>query len=458
MDDQILENMSELSLARAGFGIQILRSDNPNGEPKLIQLSPGMELEEAIEKIFAAAYPGNGTAPPATRIKSIDGNEIDDVTILQVLPQGKVIVDPGLNFVDQKAVEDIIHKQEADRKKDKEIKKAKRNTKFNIGNIFPGKKEQKTSQQKIFSVKAEVIKSYAAEHEDEIDIEKGEIILLDTSTMAEEGWLFAQKKSKIGLIPVSHVKIYHAGDGLPSLSSDSQIEVNEESNKDARILIKATCLHNFQGENEDELAVLKGDVIMVDVEHVSKGEQWIYGEKEGKVGYIPSSYIKVGVIDVSTLDKRDRIWVYAEAVYNYEAQKEDELSLRDSDILMVDDNQDHPDWRYAQMNGREGWIPSGYVKIISKDEVKKKAKMKMADLRQQKKILEEEIRKKKIKDAQALRLKKIREAELEKRRKEAEEKRKKEEMETKRAEMVRKAMWSRGKLLGQTSDDEKDDY
>jgi len=188
------ENMSELSMSRAAYGLQVLRSDNLNGEPKLIQLSPGVELEEAIDKIFGAAYPGNGKAPPATKIQSIDGNEIDDVIILQVLPQGKVIVDPGLNFVDKKAVETIMQKQEADRKKEKEIKKAKRNTKFNIGNIFPGKKEQRTVTQKSFTLKAEVIKSYAAEREDELDIEKGEIILLDTNTLCEEGWFYAQKK------------------------------------------------------------------------------------------------------------------------------------------------------------------------------------------------------------------------------------------------------------------------
>jgi len=42
-----------------------------------------------------------------TIICSIDGIEVDDVGILSVVMDGKIIVNPGLNFVDQRAV--IIH-------------------------------------------------------------------------------------------------------------------------------------------------------------------------------------------------------------------------------------------------------------------------------------------------------------------------------------------------------------
>ena len=83
--------------------------------------------------------------------------------------------------------------------------------------------------------------------------------------------------------------------------------------------------------------------------------------------------------------------------------------------------------------------------------------MKLAQIRQEKRILEEEIRKKKIKDARGLRQKKIRELELEKRRKEAEERRLKEEAEAKKADMVKKALFSRKTHLND-SEDEKEDY
>ena len=38
-----------------------------------------------------------------TTLRAIDGMDVGDVTLLGVLPEGKLIVDPGLNFVDQKA-------------------------------------------------------------------------------------------------------------------------------------------------------------------------------------------------------------------------------------------------------------------------------------------------------------------------------------------------------------------
>jgi len=80
--------------------------------------------------------------------------------------------------------------------------------------------------------------------------------------------------------------------------------------------------------------------------------------------------------------------------------------------------------------------------------------MRSADLKYQRKIVEEEIRKKKIKDAEHNRQKKIRQIELEKKRKEAEIKRKIEEEETLKAEMVRQALHSRIKLYKSDSEDD----
>lgn len=58
-----------------------------------------------------------------------------------------------------------------------------------------------------FKSKAEAIKSYAAEKEDELDFEKGEIFLIDLTSIPEEGWFVAQHHGKIGIVPASFVKV-----------------------------------------------------------------------------------------------------------------------------------------------------------------------------------------------------------------------------------------------------------
>ena len=59
----------------------------------------------------------------------------------------------------------------------------------------------------MFTTKAEVIKPYAAERDDELDLEKGEMVLLDLSTQTEDGWFFAQRRGNAGLIPSNYVRV-----------------------------------------------------------------------------------------------------------------------------------------------------------------------------------------------------------------------------------------------------------
>ena len=278
--------------------------------------------------------------------------------------------------------------------------------------------------------------------------------MIDIAAIVEHGWYYAQYKGKIGLIPAGFVKIMD----LPIRSEEVEAASRGSADTPARVLIQATCLHDFAGEGEGEIKVQRGDIVQVDAEQVSKAEGWVYTVLGETSGYLPISYFKLGAIDVDEEVKKERVWVYGEVLYAYEAEKSDELSMKVGDIIMVDMKQIDPDWRMAQMNGREGFVPNEYVKIITKDEVKKKGSMKLAQIRLEKRILEEEIRKKKIKDAHALRAKKIREVELDKKRKEAEERRLKEEAEVHKAEMVRKALFNRKALMSGGDADGKEDY
>ena len=61
--EDIWSRMDELNFSRASSAIKVVRVDDIQGDPLLMKIYPGMELDEVKEKAFALAYPENGKAP-----------------------------------------------------------------------------------------------------------------------------------------------------------------------------------------------------------------------------------------------------------------------------------------------------------------------------------------------------------------------------------------------------------
>ena len=50
------------------------------------------------------------------------------------------------------------------------------------------------------------------------------------------------------------------------------------------------------------------------------------------------------------------------ALYPYQSEKDDELTFREGDVIMVNPNQAcDPGWLAGELNGKVGWFPEGYV-------------------------------------------------------------------------------------------------
>jgi len=55
------------------------------------------------------------------------------------------------------------------------------------------------------------------------------------------------------------------------------------------------------------------------------------------------------------------------ALYKYDAQEADELTLRKGNIITI--IKEHPDWWEGELNGKVGVFPANYVQRIGDDEV-----------------------------------------------------------------------------------------
>ncbi|XP_043521564.1 intersectin-1 isoform X12 [Frieseomelitta varia] len=132
----------------------------------------------------------------------------------------------------------------------------------------------------------QVIAPYQATSSEQLDLQKGQLIMIRKKT--DSGWWEGElqargKKRQIGWFPASYVKPLTSSSNRSTPVShgyqDSPTDPNVE---------RVMALYPYQAQNEDELSFEKGDVITV----LAKDEAaWWKGELNGVSGVFPSNYV-----------------------------------------------------------------------------------------------------------------------------------------------------------------------
>ena len=81
-----------------------------------------------------------------------------------------------------------------------------------------------------------------------------------------------------------------------------------------------------------------------------------FREREGKVGLFPSAYVK-------ELDSSNDSPKACACSDFYNSNGEGEISIRVGDVITILSTNDK-DWWQGELNGRTGFFPSGYVKLL----------------------------------------------------------------------------------------------
>ncbi|KJE90783.1 nck1 protein [Capsaspora owczarzaki ATCC 30864] len=156
----------------------------------------------------------------------------------------------------------------------------------------------------------------------------------------------------------------------------------------------ATALYDYVAKNSEELTFVKGDRLKL-LENDAKldSKNWWKVEKDnGNSGFVPRNYLqllkdknapkekKPSVLDRLRSGKKDSMPVIAAAPshsdqlavesmkvlcqarvkFQYQATRDDELSLNKGEIVDVLTKEDDGWWQ-ARVHGRVGWFPSNYV-------------------------------------------------------------------------------------------------
>jgi len=126
--------------------------------------------------------------------------------------------------------------------------------------------------------------------------------------------------------------------------------------------IKVRALFNYTGVEDTELSFKEGDLITVTYKDESG---WWEGELAGRVGVFPSNHVDViGGAPPASSSSAAGEYDKCKALFDYEAEDADELSVHEGDIITVEDEDDEG-WYYGTNGqGKYGKFPSNYVELL----------------------------------------------------------------------------------------------
>lgn len=137
---------------------------------------------------------------------------------------------------------------------------------------------------------------------------------------------------------------------------------------------KNKVLYAYVQKDDDEITITPGDKISLVARDTGSGWTKINNDTTGETGLVPTTYIRIS--SAATVKANDRgpapevppprrstLPVRTmEAIYAYEAQGDDEISIDPGDIITVIRGDDGTGWTYGECDGLKGLFPTSYCK------------------------------------------------------------------------------------------------
>lgn len=185
------------------------------------------------------------------------------------------------------------------------------------------------------------------------------------------------------------------------------------SHRKSAALTSFKALYPFTARNQEELSFTADDLIEVD-ESVEREEGWLYGSKQGKMGWFPESYVEKvapsdttnnasaaapatpkvplqsqlsNVLETSKAGTTKSAFtpthspnsapleshgqqvvgnVHAQALCSWTAKTDNHLNFNKDDVIKVLEQQEN--WWLGELNGAQGWFPKSYVAVLSEED------------------------------------------------------------------------------------------
>uniref|UniRef100_A0A8C8FYF4 Intersectin-2-like n=1 Tax=Oncorhynchus tshawytscha TaxID=74940 RepID=A0A8C8FYF4_ONCTS len=185
------------------------------------------------------------------------------------------------------------------------------------------------------------------------------------------------------------------------LKEEAKRKLEEEKRKrqeeaKSAALTSFRALYPFTARNQDELSFEADELIEVD-ESTEREQGWLYGCRQGKMGWFPESYVErqakpetpavINATPAATTTAVATTAVYAtvakqaprpqlstpkhtglqaQALCSWTAKTESHLNFSKDDVIWVLEQQDS--WWLGELNGAQGWFPKTYVTLLGENE------------------------------------------------------------------------------------------
>ena len=138
----------------------------------------------------------------------------------------------------------------------------------------------------------------------------------------------------------------------------------------AGVVTTATALYSYEVTGDDELPMASGETFAV-VES-DDGSGWTcVSNSFGSEGLVPTSYLKIEEHKQQKKQgpkvsprKNARLVKKMKIIYDYEAQGDDELTVKAGDIVVILNEDDGSGWTEGEIDGYTGLFPTSYGRAV----------------------------------------------------------------------------------------------
>ncbi|KAJ8034449.1 Intersectin-2 [Holothuria leucospilota] len=211
---------------------------------------------------------------------------------------------------------------------------------------IPEDGEERKHQDCATPVEAQVMYDYDAVQPDELTIKVGDIIT-DISVVAD-GWCKGVVNGKEGMFPSNFVTVCTG--------------TSEYSTQNEKVLAKVTCSHTAQ--SNDELSLAEGDIVEITNQQYPGCWEGILNSKRG---HFPSHCVVLLPEHKEGGELKRKGYessVEAQVMYDYNAVRPDELTIKVGDII-TDTSVVKDGWWKGIVNVKERVFPSNYITLCT---------------------------------------------------------------------------------------------
>ncbi|XP_056289629.1 SH3 domain-containing kinase-binding protein 1 isoform X2 [Pseudoliparis swirei] len=216
--------------------------------------------------------------------------------------------------------------------------------------------------------------SYAPQHEDELELKIGDVV--EIISEVEEGWWEGFLNGKSGMFPSNFTKVVQAESETSSLdTSQEELRSNRTSKDSPGSESDGADSRSETGSGEIQPKKIRGfgfgDIFKdqpirlrprsMDVD--SEGDK----ANEGKAASVATETMK------TEPDGKAKGRELCKVLFPYEAQNEDELSLKEGEIINIISKEcADAGWWKGEAGGRQGVFPDNFVKLLDVDKERPK--------------------------------------------------------------------------------------